>query len=146
MTALYKLTAHPQFVRKVDEDILVNVSDLQDGALAIEYAAWRAGGGVPDPYVPTFDQRLALQRARDTRKPILDALSGIGLAAMFAADATTLQAVITARQGLLDITKDAGVLAATSDDGFDAAVLARYHQLVAGAPAAVVLAFQEAAT
>lgn len=128
----------------------------QDGAVIpidvgnFDYQAveeWVAAGGVIDPpAVAPYNQAAALQRTRDMRKPILDALAGIGLAALAGGDASTVQAVLAARQGLLDITKDAGVLAATDDVGFDAAVLIRYHQLVAQAPAMVVRAFTEAAT
>lgn len=94
----------------------------------------------------TFSQAAALQRARDVRTPILNALIGIGLAADRAGETATVDAVLAARQGLLDITKLPALLAAASDDDFDAIALARYRELVTAAPLAVRSAFLGAAS
>jgi hypothetical protein len=96
-------------------------------------------------WVP-FNQPAALQRARDVRTPILNALIGIGLAADRAGDLATVDAVLAARQGLLDITKLPALLAAASDDEFDSVALARYRELAAAAPVAVRAAFLVAAS
>ncbi|MDB5966703.1 MAG: hypothetical protein JWQ72_3203, partial [Polaromonas sp.] len=49
----------------------------------------------------------------------------------------------SARQGLLDITKQADVLAATGDDAFDDMVMAHYRALAIAAPAVVRNAFRD---
>lgn len=95
--------------------------------------------------MPAFNQAAAMDRLRALRAPILNALAGIGFDAVAADDQITVNAVKAARQGLKDIPQLPSVLAATSDEEFDAAVMARYKQLAAEAPANVRTAFKELA-
>lgn len=98
----------------------------------------------PAAYVEPFDQAAAMRRLRTVRAPILNALAGIGFDAL-AGDTATVNAVKTARQGLKDVPTWPAVLAATTDAEFNAAVVARYKQLAAAAPASVRAAFKEMA-
>lgn len=112
---------------------------------------WVRDGAITDQappavvVVPPFDQAAAMLRLRTMRAPILNALAGIGFDALAAGDQATVEAVGVARQGLKDITQLPAVLAAASDEAFDAAVMLRYKQLAAAAPANVRLAFKEIA-
>lgn len=140
---MYQLTGTSEVVRLGDRARIPADPGNLDFA---EYQAWRALGNEPEPASLTFNLAGALQRARDVRTPILNALVGIGLAAQAGGDAATVSAVLTARQGLLDITKLPALLAAANDDAFDAIALERYRELAAAAPAAVRSAFLVAAS
>lgn len=94
------------------------------------------------PPPPPFDQAAAMQRLRTLRAPILNALAGIGFDALASGDTATTDAVQAARQGLKDLPEWPAVLAATDDESFDDAVMARYRELVAAAPDAVRVAFR----
>lgn len=91
-----------------------------------------------------FNRLSAMQRLRDRRSPILNALAGIGFDALAAGDAATADAVKQARLGLRDITAWPAVVAAQDDESFDRAALARYRELAAAAPPAVRVAFLSA--
>lgn len=97
------------------------------------------------PPAPPFDQAAAMARLRALRAPILNALTGIAVDAIASNDTTTISAVSNARQGLKDITVYPAILAATDDETFDDAALARYKELAAAAPTNVRLAFKELA-
>lgn len=95
---------------------------------------------------PVFDRKAALIRARDARKLILDALTGIaGRASRAGDDATALEADALA-VALLTLTSEPAVVAATNDEEFDDAVMAFYKALAATASAAVRSAFNAIAT
>lgn len=111
----------------------------------LEPGKWQLVDGAWQSYTP-FDLKAALQRARDMRTPSLNALTGIGLAAQASGDSGTLQSVLIARQGLLDITKQPDVLAATDDATFDHVVVTRYRALAASCPINVQTAFASANT
>ncbi len=117
---------------------------LPPDAVEIEEAEARALAAVAA--VGPFNRDALMREARDRRKDILDALVGIGFAAKAAGDETTVAAVLAARQGLLDLTKDPALAAATTEAQFRAAVKARYAQLVMAAPANVQAAFREVAS
>jgi hypothetical protein len=82
-----------------------------------------------------------LSTVRATREEILNRISGIGFAALAGGDTATSDAVVIARQALLDITKTPAVLAATDADSLKAAVIAAYRGIVAAAPANIRSAF-----
>jgi len=67
-----------------------------------------------------------LKMVRSVRELILNRLSGLGFAATIANDVNLIQACITARQSLLDITKDLP----TTVQGVENTIAARYRSLV----------------
>jgi hypothetical protein len=118
-----------------------------ESCLVSAIADWIAEGNTPEPAdVPPFGpiRTAYLDTVRLTREDILNRISGIGFAAMVAGDTVTVNGVIAARKALLDITKDAGVLAATDADGLKNAVIAAYRAMVIAAPPAVRSAFNAA--
>ncbi|OFJ47814.1 hypothetical protein BA896_001160 [Janthinobacterium lividum] len=93
----------------------------------------------PEPYAQVA--QAYLDRVRSKRDQILNRLSGIGFAAVEEADQRTVQAVLVARQALLDITEAPAVLAAANADELKRAVNTAYQQIVAQAPAALLGVF-----
>jgi hypothetical protein len=97
---------------------------------------------VPPTPAPFAEVSLAyLNTVRELREEILNRISGIGFAALAKGDTATAQAVVVARQALLDITKSPAVLAATDADSLKLAVIATYRAIVVAAPAPVRSAF-----
>lgn len=94
------------------------------------------------PAIP-FDPVPLLEKVRQAREVVLNRLSGIGMAAIIANDATTVQAVLSVRQGLLDITKVATPEVSGSYDTLRAAFMESYAAIVDSAPANVKNAFAE---
>ncbi|SNT29130.1 hypothetical protein SAMN06265795_12253 [Noviherbaspirillum humi] len=84
----------------------------------------------------------AMNVVRIKREEILNRLAGIGFAALAEGDAATAQAIVATRQSLLDITKNAGILAATDESSLRDAILAAYGAIVAATPANVQTAFR----
>lgn len=87
-----------------------------------------------------------LGTVRTLREQILNRLAGIGLAALVANDKTTTDAVLAARQRLLDITKipDAVAAYAALDlAALELAVKTEYAAIVGGVPAVLVNAFDK---
>ena len=93
----------------------------------------------PEPYAQVA--QAYLDSVRTKRDQILNRLSGIGFAAVEEADQRIVQAVLAARQALLDITDVPAVLAAANADELKQAVNAAYQQIVAQAPAALLGVF-----
>lgn len=99
----------------------------------------------------TINQQKAQTQAREQalfdirveRKPILDALAGIGFDAMVANDTATIDAVSAARVDALGITELPEFLAAQTYDSMKAAVMARYREIAVSVPANVQTAFRE---
>lgn len=98
----------------------------------------------PAPYAVVFNQAAALERLREVRRPILDALSGLLADALADGDATLVSSIRAARQGLRDMPQHAPLLAATDDAGFDYIAHERYKALAASLPAAARAAFRDA--
>jgi hypothetical protein len=91
------------------------------------------------PYVQIASAYLGTVRA--IREDVLNRISGIGFAALASGDTATAQAIVTARQSLLDITKAPAVLAANDADSLKSAVIATYRAIVLAAPAGIRSAF-----
>lgn len=140
---MYQLTATTSITRLPDGAIIPADPANSDYA---QYLRWLAEGNEPLPApVPAFDQSAAMARLRALRAPILNALTGIAVDAIASSDTATIAAVAAARQGLKDITVHPAILAATDDEAFDDAALARYKELAVAAPANVRVAFKELA-
>lgn len=90
---------------------------------------------------PNEKMKAVLSEVRELREKILNRLAGIGFTALASGDTKTADAIIVARQSLLDITKAPSVLAATDADELKAAVLAAYRAIVMAAPASIRTAF-----
>jgi hypothetical protein len=87
-----------------------------------------------------------LAEVRALREQILNRLAGIGLAAFVAGDQPTVDAVLTARQRLLDITKIPDALAAYAAldlAALELAVKKEYAAIVASVPPSLINAFDE---
>lgn len=127
--------------------------------LLVDYEAAmaaRAGGStvalvdghliITPPLPVPFAQQAApfMAEVRATREAILNRLAGIGMAALVSGDVEAADAVLVARQALLDITKHPAVLAAEAAEDFNslrAAVKAEYKAITAAAPADMRSAF-----
>lgn len=90
------------------------------------------------PYEPQRDAYMTT--VRDAREKIIIRVCNIGWATD---DADLAAACKVARQNLLDITKNPGILAATNMDDLKAAVLAAYRAIVESVPADIKNAFNE---
>jgi len=73
---------------------------------------------------------VVLDQARSIRDQILNRLNGILLSYIVKGDNSHNVAIETARQGLLDMTADPGVVAATDGPTTKAAVMACYGRIV----------------
>ena len=85
-------------------------------------------------------QASALAQVRALREPVLNALVGIGFAAMADGDAGLVSQIATTRQAILDITKT-DVSSCHTASEFAAAYKAAWVAIATAAPASVVVAF-----
>jgi hypothetical protein len=134
-----------KFTDKTNQVVMRTNPDGSTESVRVEVIQdWIAQGNVPEPFdgVPFSKQREEfLTEVRATREQILNRLAGIGAAAVVSGDTATQQAFVTARQGLLDLTSDPGVLAATDLPGLKLAVLLAYRSIVSSMPDSIVNAF-----
>jgi len=97
--------------------------------------------------LPVESEQQARERAlfdiREERKPILNALAGIGFDAMVSGDTATVDSVASTRLLALGITDWPAFLAAQTYDDMKAAVMARYQEIAASVPANVQTTFRE---
>ena len=130
----------PADVIEVSDDDFTAVLQRQPGhSFAFLDGELVISAPLPEPYAEMAQAYLDSVRAK--RDQILNRLSGIGFAAVEEADQRTVQAVLAARQALLDITDVPAVLAAVNADELKRAVNAAYQQIVAQAPAALLGVF-----
>lgn len=97
----------------------------------------------PPPEAAGDIRKRAIAQIRTIRAPMLDALSGIAGRASRKGDAATAQAADDASDALLDIIEWPAFMAATTYSEMQAAILARYAQIAAAAPASVQSVFRE---
>lgn len=101
----------------------------------------------PPPPVPSISfegqRQIEFTKFRADREQFLNRLAGIGLAAQFNGQETVLASVCAVRVGLLDLTTDAQVLAATDLHSLRVAMKARYATILSGVPAEVLNAFKQ---
>lgn len=79
---------------------------------------------------------------RADREGYLNRLSGIGFAAQNEGLTEIVQSVLTVRQGLLDLTSQPDVLAATTESGLKKALLNGYASILVGVPEDVKRVFR----
>lgn len=79
---------------------------------------------------------------RADREGFLNRLAGIGFAAQVGGRPDIVQQVLAVRQGLLDLTTQPAVLAATTEATIKQAMLAQYAALLTGASAEVKAVFK----
>ena len=96
----------------------------------------------PTPVLVLCDTFLV--GVRKTRDGILNRLAGIGFAAMASGDTDTVQAIITARTCLLDITICPAVTAARDLDELQAAVSSEFQRIADTLPQEARRAFEDA--
>lgn len=125
---------------------------IQDDGAGPYISAWSWLG--PQPTVEQLQAaqpaaEFAAQKAaefakfRAEREQFLNRLAGIGLAAQFNGQDAVLASVCAVRVGLLNLTTDAGVLAATDLPGLKLAMKTRYAAILSGVPAEVLSAFKQ---
>jgi hypothetical protein len=78
-----------------------------------------------------------LAQARAQREIVLNRLMGVAFAANAGGDTATVSGCLTARQALLDLTKHASIVGATSEAQLKSAYKTLYTAIVAATPAAV---------
>jgi hypothetical protein len=133
----------PEGARELDDDLYNRVVRDTPAGKSVSIDS----DGLPclvDSAPIAFSEEVALYLAevRKLREQILNRLAGIsGRAVRRGNDALALECDGAVEQ-LLDITKDADVLAATSLDALKAAVLAAYRRITSNASPDVVNAFK----
>lgn len=87
------------------------------------------------------DMDAYLAEVRDLRERLLNRIAGIATAALATSDQDTVDAFVTARQRLLDITKIPAALAATTRAELETAIKTEYVAIVQSVPASLIAAF-----
>lgn len=111
-----------------------------------EYLAWINAGNTPLPAEqPPVAELLAgaKEELRELRKPMLDAVNGIGWRASMAGNSALANEAVALAQALLDITSDAELNAATTYEDMRAAGVAAYKRLASTASPALASVFRE---
>jgi hypothetical protein len=80
---------------------------------------------------------------RSDREKFLNRLSGIGFSASNVGRGDIVQCVLAVREGLLNLTGDAGVLAATTAVGLKRAIQLKYASILSDVPVEVKAVFKE---
>lgn len=83
-----------------------------------------------------------LIKYRADREAYLNRLAGIGLAAQVGGDTITVQHILAVRKGLLELTDDPAVLAATDVAGLETVLLTAYYALLMGVPESLKSVFR----
>ena len=138
---MYKLTSSSSVVRADGALIPTDPANADYAA----YIAWVDAGNTPLPAdVPSVADLLA--RAKDDlralRKPILDAVNGIGWRASMTGNTTLANEALALARALLDITADPALNAATNYDDMRAAGDAAYKRIALGASPELAKSFR----
>lgn len=91
----------------------------------------------------TASMAAVTAKFRSDREGFLNRLSGIGFAAQIAVRPDIVQHVLDVRRGLLDLTTQPTVLAATTEAELKTAMLTCYYTLLFGMPDEIKAAFRE---
>lgn len=111
-----------------------------------EYLAWIGYGNTPlPPKQPSVAELLASAKdeLRELRKPMLDAVNGIGWRASMTGNTAVANEALALAQALLDITADSALNAATDYDSMRAAGVAAYKRISATASPELAIVFRE---
>lgn len=144
----YQLTNEGYVIR--DGDTKVPIVDTPEFSNTnpdyLAYKAWLLAGGVPEP-MDSASLAALLERAKDElrelRKPMLDAVNGIGWRASMVGNATLAAEAVALSQALLDITADPALNAATSYEEMRVAGTAAYKRIAATASPELAIVFRE---
>lgn len=144
----YKLTNEGYVIR--DGDMKVPIVDTPEFPNTnpdyLAYKAWLVAGGVPEP-VDASSVAALLEQAKDDlrelRKPMLDAVNGIGWRASMTGNTALSDETVVLSQALLDITADPALNAATNYDDMRAAGVAAYKRISATASPELAIVFRE---
>ena len=140
---MYKLTNSTGVIRTSDDALIPADADNTDWR---KYQQWLAAGNTPLPAdVPQVAKLLA--RAKDElralRKPILDAVNGIGWRASMTGNTALANEAAALAEALLDITAAPALNAATNYDDMRAAGVAAYKRIAATASPELAIVFRE---
>jgi len=112
----------------------------------LAYKQWLAAGGVPEPADASSIAAL-LEQAKDDlrelRKPMLDAVIGIGWRASVTGNTALSDEAVVLSQALLDITADPALNAATTYEEMRVAGVTAYKRIAATASPELAIVFRE---
>ena len=140
---MYKLTSSSSVVRADGALIPADPANADYAA----YIAWVDAGNTPLPAdVPQVAEILtrAKDELRALRKPMLDAVNGIGWRASMTGNTAVANEALALAQSLLDITADPALNAATDYDSMRAAGVAAYKRIALGASPELAKIFRSA--
>lgn len=112
----------------------------------LAYLQWLADGGVHEPADASSIAALleqAKDELRELRKPMLDAVNGIGWRASMTGNTALSDEAVVLSQALLDITADPALNAATTYEEMRVAGTAAYKRIAATASPELAIVFRE---
>ncbi len=135
---------HPEQMAMLRADLGADAAQYE-GMIAEVEATYVPPEPVPEPAdVPVAD---LLARAKDDlralRKPMLDAVNGIGWRASMTGNITLANEAVALAEALLDITADSALNAATNYNDMRAAGVAAYKRIAATASPELAIVFRE---
>lgn len=118
------------------------MSTYSIGGLLITHAGELIGPVSPPGTVAEILE-IAKDELRELRKPMLDAVNGIGWRASMTGNTTLANEAVALSQALLDITADPALNAATTYEEMRVAGVAAYKRIAATASPELTIVFRE---